>query len=63
MCMSAQEMLIEEIKRQPEPVLREVLHYLKFLERQRQKDAPMDTVVADTWEKLGPAPDVDYDKI
>jgi hypothetical protein len=33
--MSAQEMLLEEIKHQPEPVLREVLHYLKFLTRQR----------------------------
>ena len=27
-------MLIEEFKRQPESVLRELLHYLKFLERQ-----------------------------
>lgn len=36
--MSAQEILIEEIKRQPEPVLREVLHYLKFLERQRAQE-------------------------
>jgi hypothetical protein len=36
--MSAQEMLIEEIKRQPEPLLREVLHYLKFLERQRAQE-------------------------
>ena len=61
--MSAQEILIEEIKRQPEPVVREVLHYLKFLERQRQTEAPMDSVVADTWEKLGPAPEVDYDKL
>jgi hypothetical protein len=33
--MSAQEMLAEEIKRQPEPVLCEVLHYLHFLTRQR----------------------------
>ncbi len=33
--MSAQEMLIEEIKRQPETVVREILHDLKFLERQR----------------------------
>jgi hypothetical protein len=31
--MSAQEILIEEIRRQPEPVVREVLHYLKFIER------------------------------
>ena len=61
--MSAQEILIEEIRRQPEPVLREVLHYLKFLERQREKETPMDILVADTWEKLGPAPEVDYDKL
>ena len=31
-------MLMEEIKRQPEPVLREVLHYMKFLERQRAQE-------------------------
>ena len=31
-------MLIEEIKHQPEPVLREVLHFLKFLERQRAQE-------------------------
>ena len=61
--MSAQEMLIEEIKRQPEPVLREVLRYLKFLERQRGTDAPLDSLIADTWEKLGPAPEVDYAKL
>ncbi len=61
--MSEQEMLIEEIKRQPEPVVREILHYLKFLERQREKEAPMDSLVADTWEKLGPAPEVDYDQL
>jgi hypothetical protein len=36
--MSAQETLIEEIKHQPEPVLREVLHYLRFLERQRAQE-------------------------
>jgi hypothetical protein len=61
--MSAQEILIEEIKRQPETVAREVLQYLKFLERQRELETPMDSVVADTWEKLGPAPEVDYDKL
>ena len=61
--MSAQEILIEEIKHQPETVAREVLQYLKFLERQRELEAPMDSVVADTWEKLGPAPEVDYDKL
>jgi hypothetical protein len=36
---------------------------LKFLERQRGTEAPMDGLIADTWEKLGPAPDVDYDKL
>ncbi len=61
--MSAQEILIEEIKRQPEPVLREILRYLKFLERQRGTEEPMDNLVADTWEKLGPAPEVDYDQL
>ena len=61
--MSAQEMLIEEIKHQPEPVGREILHYLRFLERQRDMETPMDSLIADTWEKLGPAPEVDYDKL
>ena len=68
--------LIEEIKHQPEPVLREVLHYLKFLERQRAQEEwadvlpsreveqeKLDSLVADTWEKLGPAPEVDYDQL
>ena len=61
--MSAQEILIEEIKHQPDAVAREVLRYLKFIERQHQIEATMENVVAETWEKLGPAPDVDYDKI
>jgi len=61
--MSTQEMLLEEIKHQPEPVLRELRQYLDFLKRQRGNEAPMDSLVADTWEKLGPAPDVDYDKL
>ena len=61
--MSAQEILIEEIKHQPEPVVREMLRYLKNLERQHQTEAPMENLVAETWEKLGPAPEVDYDKI
>ena len=26
-------------------------------------DAGMDGLVADTWEKLGPAPEIDYDKL
>jgi hypothetical protein len=36
--MITQERLIEEIRQQPEEVLREVWHYLKFLERQRQEE-------------------------
>ena len=42
--MSAQETLVEEIKHQPEPVLREVLHYLKFLARQREDEAWADVL-------------------
>jgi len=42
--MSTQEILIEEIKHQPEPVLREVLHYLKFLTRQREEEAWADVL-------------------
>ena len=61
--MSAQEILIEEIKHQPEPVVREMLRYLKSLERQCQTEGTMENVIADTWEKLGPAPEIDYDKI
>ena len=61
--MSAQEMLIEEIKRQPEAVAREILRYLKLLEYQRETEAPLDGLIADTWEKLGPAPEVDYAKL
>jgi hypothetical protein len=72
--MSAQEILIEEIKRQPESVAREVLHYLKFIERQRAREGDvqalresgqeqLDGLVADTWEKLGPAPEVDYGRL
>ena len=42
--MSTQEILVEEIKSQPEPVLREVLHYLKFLTRQREEEAWADVL-------------------
>ena len=56
-------MLIEEIKRQPEPVLREILRYLKSLEQRREAEASLESLVADTWEKLGPAPEVDYAKL
>lgn len=36
--MSTQEILLEEIKHQPESVLREVWHYLRFLTRQREEE-------------------------
>lgn len=61
--MSTQEILLEEIKHQPEPVLRELRHYLDFLKSQHEAEASMDRVVADTWEKLGPAPEIDYDRL
>jgi hypothetical protein len=61
--MSTQEMLLEEIKRQPETVLRELQRHLDFLKRQQEAEAPLDGVVADTWEKLGPAPEINYDRI
>jgi hypothetical protein len=37
--MSTQEILLEEIRRRPEPVLREVWHYLKFPTRDREEEA------------------------
>jgi hypothetical protein len=61
--MSSQEFLLEEIKHQPEPVLRELRHYLEFLKRQYTLETTMEKVVAETWEKLGPAPEVDYDRL
>jgi hypothetical protein len=61
--MSTREILIEEIKYQPEPVLRELWHYLNFLKLQHTTEAQVVGVVADTWEQLGPAPEVDYDKL
>jgi hypothetical protein len=74
--MSAQEILIEEIRHKPEPLVREVLHYMKFLERQREEEAwsdvlpsreveqeKLDILIADSWEKLGPAPEIDYAKL
>ena len=42
--MSTQEMLLAEIKNQPEPVLREVWLYLKFLTRQREEEAWADVL-------------------
>ena len=52
--MSAQEILIEEIKRQPEPVLQEVLHYLKFLERRREEES---------WADVLPSREVEQEKL
>jgi hypothetical protein len=52
--MSAQEMLIEEIKRQPELMAREVLHYLKFLERQRAQE---------DWADVLPSREVEQEKL
>ena len=37
-------MLLDEIKRQPEPVLREVSHYLKLVARQPEEDAWADVL-------------------
>jgi hypothetical protein len=42
--MNTQEMLLSEIKNQPEPVLLEVWHYLKFLTRQREDEAWADVL-------------------
>ena len=52
--MSAQEILIEEIRRQPEPVAREVLHYLKFLERQHAQE---------DWADVLPSREVEQEKL
>jgi hypothetical protein len=61
--MSTQEILLEEIKHQPESVLRQLQSYLDFLKGQAKPEAPMVEVVADTWEKLGPAPELDYGQL
>lgn len=36
--MITPERLIEDIRQQPDDVLRELWHYLKFLERQREEE-------------------------
>jgi hypothetical protein len=36
--MSTEERLIQEIRHQPEPVLRELWHYLKFLEHRKEEE-------------------------
>jgi hypothetical protein len=52
--MSAQEILIEEIKHQPESVAREVLNYLKFIERQRAQE---------DWADVLPPREVEQEKL
>lgn len=52
--MDSREILIEEIKRQPELVLREVLHYLKFIERQRAHEE---------WTDVLPSREVEQEKL
>ena len=52
--MSAQEMLIEEIKHQPETVVREVLNYLKFLEHRRAQEE---------WADVLPSREVEQEKL
>ena len=46
--------MIEEIKRQPETVARELLHYLKFLERQRADEE---------WSDVLPSREVEQEKL
>ena len=52
--MSVQDILIEEIKHQPETVVREVLHYLKVLERQRAQE---------NWDDVLPSREVEQEKL
>lgn len=52
--MSARDILTEEIKRQPEPMLREVLHFMKFLERQRAQEE---------WDDVLPSREVEQEKL
>jgi len=44
--MSTEEMLLADIKNQPEPVLREDCHDLRFLTRQREEEAWADVLPA-----------------
>jgi hypothetical protein len=36
------------------------MHFIRY---EGPKAPDLDTIVADTWEKLGPAPEVDYDQL
>ena len=42
--MSTHDQLIQEIRNQPERILREVLHYIRFLERQYQEEEWSDVI-------------------
>ncbi len=50
--MSTQEKLLDAIKTQPEPVLKELWHYLNFLRRQREEE---------TWADLLPTREVEQE--
>ena len=52
--MTARELLLEEIKYQPEPLLREVLHYLRFLKRQWAEEE---------WSDILPTREVEQEKL
>jgi hypothetical protein len=52
--MSAQEILIEEIRHQPEPVVREVLNFLKFLVHRRAQE---------NWADVLPSREVEQEKL
>jgi len=52
--MSAQKILIEEIKHPPEPVLSELLHGIKFLQRQR---------AGEEWADVLPSREVEQEKL
>jgi hypothetical protein len=43
--MSIQQLLITEVSRQPEPILREVWHYLNFLKAKAQEEAAPNNAV------------------
>lgn len=54
------------LQRIPVHDARKVAEWLQnYLEEKwdRLSDAPMNNLVTDTWEKLGPPPDVDYNKL
>ena len=50
--VSTQELLLDELKEQPEPLLREVLHFARFLARQREEEK---------WADLLPSRDVEQE--